>query len=89
MAIDSGKEWKSGAHKQEKSKERGKTGAEDADKLGREEVSSRIFGKKNKICQKRKAAENRKEGTDPDMKERSRIKWKVISEGNQRMEQRC
>ena len=70
--IDSGKEWKSGTHKQGKSNERGKTGAEDADKLGREEVLSRINGAQNKIKSARigKQRENRKEETDPGMKER-------------------
>ena len=55
---------------------------EDANVLGggRNEIKSVRSGNRRK---------KRKEGTDPDMKERSRIKWKVISEGNQRMEQRC
>ena len=55
---------------------------EDANVLGggRDKIKSVRSGKRQ---------QKRKEGPDPDMKERSRVKWTVISEGNQRMEQRC
>ena len=55
---------------------------EDANVLGggRDKIKSVRIGKWRK---------KQKEGPDPDMKERSRVKWTVISEGNQRMEQRC
>ena len=58
--IGGGQAWESGTHKREKSKERGETGAEDADKLGREEASSQIYGQKKKICQNRKASEKKR-----------------------------